>query len=171
MLLESSLSSNASKIITARVSPAADRTHTTCAVPRPGNPRFALVDCRPPRFIRIKKEFQNCAELTRHFMPDKQESDNSPVWTMKGENMSERDGHRFHHRHNRNGTHDSICLACYLTVASTGEEFELARHENAHACDPVQLYQVSQCSYPIAPDNAELGTRQIRQFTPRPGAA
>ena len=74
--------------------------------------------------------------------------ENSPIWIMKGETMLERNGHRFHHRRNGNGTHDSICCECYLTVASASGELELAEYERAPACDPVQLYQVSQFVYP-----------------------
>ena len=45
----------------------------------------------------------------------------------------------FPHRHNRNGIVDSICSEC---LASSKEEQELTRHESAHVCDPVRLYQL-----------------------------
>jgi hypothetical protein len=48
----------------------------------------------------------------------------------------------FPHRHNRNGIVDSICSECLVTIASSKEEQELTRHESAHACDPVRLYQL-----------------------------
>jgi hypothetical protein len=48
----------------------------------------------------------------------------------------------FAHRVNRNGTHDSICRACYATVASTTEEAELAEHERTHLCDRAYLLQM-----------------------------
>lgn len=50
----------------------------------------------------------------------------------------------FPHRHNANGTHDSICLRCFVTVATVRDESELAVHESAHACDPVVVYRFSQ---------------------------
>jgi hypothetical protein len=42
---------------------------------------------------------------------------------------------RFPHRHNRNGSHDSICISCYATVASVQNEADLAQHEQKHVCD------------------------------------
>jgi hypothetical protein len=48
----------------------------------------------------------------------------------------------FPHRHNRDGVVDSICSECLATIASTMDERELERHERAHVCDPVRLYQL-----------------------------
>lgn len=79
--------------------------------------------------------------------------------------MPERNGHHFHHRFNREGTHDSICSTCFMTVATTPEEFELAGHEGVHTCDPVRLYEVSQCSY-YPPANLEHGAEAHTKFTP-----
>lgn len=45
----------------------------------------------------------------------------------------------FAHRHNRNGTIDSICKNCFLTVASSNWEFALEPKELAHSCDPAIL--------------------------------
>jgi hypothetical protein len=50
----------------------------------------------------------------------------------------------FPHRHNANGTHDSICTVCFATVATVRHEWELTYHEFAHACQPINLYRVSQ---------------------------
>ncbi len=52
----------------------------------------------------------------------------------------------FPHRHNSDGSHDSICTACLATVATVQNELELARHESAHVCEPINLYRVSQMS-------------------------
>ena len=49
---------------------------------------------------------------------------------------------RFPHRDNRNGIVDSICSECLVTIASTRDEQELTRLEDAHVCDPVRLYQL-----------------------------
>jgi hypothetical protein len=46
----------------------------------------------------------------------------------------------FAHRHNPDGTIDSICLRCYLTIASKSEEQELEDSEHHHACHPIHLY-------------------------------
>jgi len=58
--------------------------------------------------------------------------------------MHERNGNNFQHRSNRDGTHDSICTTCNFTVASMRQEFELARYEDIHLCDLVQLYHAGQ---------------------------
>jgi hypothetical protein len=56
-------------------------------------------------------------------------------------------GKHFHHRHNSNGTHDSICFRCYMTVATVGNESDLTRYEVEHACDPARLYQINQFAH------------------------
>jgi len=43
------------------------------------------------------------------------------------------------HRHNEDGSYDSICTTCYATVASSWEETALAEHESAHTCDSALL--------------------------------
>jgi hypothetical protein len=51
---------------------------------------------------------------------------------------------KFSHRHNEDDTHDSICMACFATIATVGSETELYQHESAHVCDPVHLCQINQ---------------------------
>jgi hypothetical protein len=41
----------------------------------------------------------------------------------------------FAHRHNFDGTWDSICTKCFLTVASEWAEDGLLMHERHHNCD------------------------------------
>jgi len=48
----------------------------------------------------------------------------------------------FPHRHNADGTCDSICTLCFQTVARSRIETDLSRHERNHKCDPDVLYQV-----------------------------
>jgi hypothetical protein len=50
----------------------------------------------------------------------------------------------FPHRHNSDGSYDSICTRCFATVATAQNESELAFHESAHVCEPVTLYRFSQ---------------------------
>lgn len=45
-------------------------------------------------------------------------------------------GKNFSHRHNSNGTVDSICHQCFITVATEPVEVNLATRERAHACNP-----------------------------------
>jgi hypothetical protein len=48
----------------------------------------------------------------------------------------------FPHRLNADGSYDSICTLCRLTVATAKAEDDLARHERKHECNPVRLYQL-----------------------------
>lgn len=47
----------------------------------------------------------------------------------------------FPHRHNPDGSYDSICMACYATVATVKNECELKFHESQHKCDLLAMYQ------------------------------
>ena len=49
---------------------------------------------------------------------------------------------KYPHRHNTDGSYDSICSMCLLTVASVKTEHELALCERTHVCDPIRLYQL-----------------------------
>lgn len=66
-------------------------------------------------------------------------------WSM----MDSHQTRRFPHRHNRDGSHDSICISCYSTVASVQDEADLAQHEQDHVCDMVFLdYASRSCRVP-----------------------
>jgi len=79
--------------------------------------------------------------------------------------MSNKFGESFHHRHNRNGTHDSICSCCYMTVASATGESELHPFEDAHICDPVRLYQVSEgAHHALSALDLNWGKPQVREM-------
>jgi hypothetical protein len=43
------------------------------------------------------------------------------------------------HRINADGTIDSICRKCFITIASSQWEAELLRSESAHRCDSLRL--------------------------------
>ncbi len=47
---------------------------------------------------------------------------------------------QFPHRHNPDGGIDSICTACFATVATSFDESKLLVIESAHICDPASLY-------------------------------
>jgi hypothetical protein len=64
---------------------------------------------------------------------------------------------RFPHRHNRDGLHDSICLACYATVASVQAEADLALFERGHVCDELLFYFASQAR----PDLCVKGSKAV----------
>ena len=40
------------------------------------------------------------------------------------------------HRQNADGTFDSICLSCFLTIISANSESQLTEAETQHSCDP-----------------------------------
>ena len=67
--------------------------------------------------------------------------------------------HRFPHRHNSDGSHDSICITCYATVASAHNEGDLAQHEQDHVCDLVLLGYASQpCRAPSSSRDSDRET-------------
>jgi hypothetical protein len=45
----------------------------------------------------------------------------------------------FAHRLNRNGTFDSICPKCFLTVGNATHEVDLVCFERCHVCDPAMI--------------------------------
>jgi len=50
----------------------------------------------------------------------------------------------FSHRMNKDGTTDSICPRCFVTIGRFTWEADLDRMEAAHSCDPVRLASFSQ---------------------------
>jgi hypothetical protein len=61
-------------------------------------------------------------------------------------------GNTFQYRQNRNGTHDSICCSCFLTVASVAQASGLRELERTHICDPIQLGEVMEYSNRLLKD-------------------
>jgi hypothetical protein len=51
----------------------------------------------------------------------------------------------FVHRKNPDKTIDSICTACFQTIASEDHEDKLIAHEKSHSCDP--YWQYSRASF------------------------
>jgi len=50
----------------------------------------------------------------------------------------------FPHRRNNDGTYDSICDTCFVTVARVKLETDLVPFEARHVCHPVNLYWAAQ---------------------------
>jgi hypothetical protein len=46
---------------------------------------------------------------------------------------------QFAHRENGDGTIDSICSRCFVTIANALNEADLKRAETRHICDPAVL--------------------------------
>lgn len=62
----------------------------------------------------------------------------------------------FAHRFNPDGTVDSICRQCFITVDSKKREADLAPSEHRHVCDPGLLQHL----YKL---NSYFGTAEGRQ--------
>ena len=54
---------------------------------------------------------------------------------------------KFVHRVNRDGTYDSICRECFVTVATELREADLEPLENQHLCDPWLLEKFAKHSH------------------------
>jgi len=76
---------------------------------------------------------------------------------------------RFPRKIKADGPVDSICIACYATVASGRNETELIPHDKSHVCDPVSLYYASQ-SRPVLVNHLLEESVVLRQFLPFPSA-
>lgn len=50
----------------------------------------------------------------------------------------------FKHRHNREGRWDSICMKCFLTVATSAKEEDLVVAEKAHDCSELWKIKTSE---------------------------
>jgi hypothetical protein len=50
----------------------------------------------------------------------------------------------FPRRRNEDGSYDSICPACFVTVAAASNEEQLRSYELGHICDPVRLAEVDE---------------------------
>lgn len=57
---------------------------------------------------------------------------------------------RFPHRINRDGTIDSICPHCYVTIGTSTWEADLERMEAAHVCEPARLSYYEERRKPAA---------------------
>jgi len=55
---------------------------------------------------------------------------------------------QFQHRNNGNGSIDSICTVCFLTIASAKDEEELAGYEETHICAPIRLFAIANGALP-----------------------
>jgi hypothetical protein len=49
----------------------------------------------------------------------------------------------FRHRHNDNGSYDSICIHCFATVGSSLTEEKLEEDEKRHVCNPEILFRLA----------------------------
>jgi hypothetical protein len=61
---------------------------------------------------------------------------------------------RYAHRPNSDGSYDSICSACFATVATVRNEGELAQHEGTHVCNPFWAYEAA--NYPVRSSSSSL---------------
>lgn len=50
----------------------------------------------------------------------------------------------FPHRFNADGSFDSVCTLCHMTVATAKIEAELSKHERVHVCNAIRMYEVAE---------------------------
>jgi hypothetical protein len=62
--------------------------------------------------------------------------------------MTLRENDSFVRRANSDGTTDSICRECFVTVCTSARETELERAERGHICDPSALNKWKKMQYP-----------------------
>lgn len=72
--------------------------------------------------------------------------------------------HHFAHRANRDGTTDSICKYCFVTICTSTWETDLAEGERKHVCDPAVVARWKKASGSEMAEEAEprSGTRSPR---------
>ena len=63
----------------------------------------------------------------------------------------------FVHRSNTNGTTDSICKSCFLTIATAMWEADLESAERQHKCDPFRLSSLRKSVQRAAERSTEPG--------------
>lgn len=81
----------------------------------------------------------------------------------------------FAHRHNRDGTTDSVCKSCFATVGKSFWETELEQleQEHEHQCDPDHKIKGVQpsSSRPQMPDLVRSPVLSFTDRTPTPKTA
>jgi hypothetical protein len=66
----------------------------------------------------------------------------------------------FPHRHNLDGSYDSICTRCFATVATVRKEEDLRGHEAIHRCKFANLCRIKRWS--IIEGSLEKSKQQSR---------
>jgi hypothetical protein len=69
----------------------------------------------------------------------------------------------FPHRMNKDGTIDSICPHCFVTIGCSTWEADLDRIEAAHLCEPSRLASFS------GPGRKPVAAERIPEFNHQPG--
>jgi hypothetical protein len=64
------------------------------------------------------------------------EPSSATIYVLEGEAMPSSKHLKFAHRFNADGTVDSICPRCFVTVDSAAKELYLVVNEEQHICDP-----------------------------------
>jgi hypothetical protein len=67
------------------------------------------------------------------------------------------------HRFNPNGTTDSICKSCFLTVASAIWEADLDSAEREHKCDPFRLKSLRKSVQRANEAAKSTGSKRMKQ--------
>jgi hypothetical protein len=67
------------------------------------------------------------------------------------------------HRSNLNGTTDSICKSCFLTVASAIWDADLESAEREHKCDPFRLECLRKSVQRATEDSKSTDSARMKQ--------
>jgi len=65
---------------------------------------------------------------------------------------------KYNHLHNKDGTVDSICRHCFVTIATTHRESDLEREERGHVCESYGFVR-----YPVRQPGPGVGIWQRRR--------
>jgi hypothetical protein len=106
--------------------------------------------CRIQKIQRLKRRRYHAAQWNRQRdeLPVRIQSDPERIFFVRSSrresevarmSLANEKIRAFPHRKNNNGTIDSICPVCFVTVHTAEREEELASFERAHTCDPVVL--------------------------------
>lgn len=73
----------------------------------------------------------------------------------------------FPHRVNSDGTIDSICDQCFVTVGTSVHESDLPQFEGTHACEPARLAYYRQLNFTSKrPPSPDLSAPQTLRISP-----
>lgn len=68
------------------------------------------------------------------------------------------------HRHNSDGSFDSICPNCAITIATATNEADLRRVEAAHECDPAREAYYKSMSHGPKRFDDNASSQQVESF-------
>jgi hypothetical protein len=101
--------------------------------------QFSLMVCTDPSYLLERESFDRRGPITLLDILGKSAGRDGKIYTpnsMRRICMPQKlfFAAAFAHRHNSDGTWDSICPKCFFTIATEGTEEELLTYEARHDC-------------------------------------